>query len=83
MSFPDLTARLEALLGADVAVSFDDGASPSQIRLYRPDPITDGLVRDAIGRARAEFPAEMEAITAVLMSFEGDLGPTRRRVIVD
>lgn len=83
MSFEKLTDRLTDLLGIDVGVTYDDHANPSQIRLYRPDPIADTLVQDAIGRARIEFPEEMKAITAVLISFEDSLGPTRRRVSVD
>lgn len=83
MSFKKLTDRLTDLLGVDVGVTLDDHANPSQLRLYRPDPIADSLVQDVIGRARREFPEEMKAITAVLVSFEGALGPTRRRVAVD
>ncbi len=82
MSIQKLTDRLTALFGADVAVSFDDRDNPSQIRLYRPDPIAESLVHSAIGRARDEFPEEMKAISAVLVSFEDELGPTRRRVAV-
>lgn len=80
MSIDKLTDRLTSLLGVDVAVSFDDREAPSQIRLYRPDPISESLVLSAVDRARQEFPEEMSAISAVLVSFEDDLGPTRRRV---
>lgn len=83
MSYDELAERLTTLLGADVAVSWDDRENPSQIRLWRPDPIDHGLVRTAVGRAREEFPAEMAAITAVLVSYEDSLGTTRRRVDLD
>lgn len=83
MSFQKLSDRLTDLLGIDVGVSYDDHVNPSQIRLYRPDPIADTLVQDAIDRARREFPDQMKAISAVLISYEGSLGPTRRRVTVD
>ncbi len=83
MSHDQLIDRLTSLFGVDVAVTFDDRDNPSQIRLYRPDPISADLVRSAIGRARDEFPEEMRAITAVLVSFEDELGPTRRRVEID
>ncbi|MBV5264471.1 hypothetical protein [Pinisolibacter aquiterrae] len=82
MSFQQLSDRLTDLLGVDVGVTYDDHDNPSQIRLYRPDPIADSLVQDAIGRARQEFPEEMRTISAVLISFEDALGPTRRRVTV-
>lgn len=80
MSLAKLTDRLTTLLGVDVAVTFDDGEAPSQIRLYRPDPISESLVLSAVDRAREEFPEEMKAVSAVFVSFEDDLGPTRRRV---
>lgn len=83
MSYDKLSERLTSLIGADVAVTWDDPENPSQIRLWRPDPIDHALVRTAVGRAREEFPDEMAAITAVLVSYEDALGTTRRRVDID
>jgi hypothetical protein len=83
MSYEKLAERLVGLIGADVSVTWDDGEAPSQIRLWRPDPIDEDLVRSAVGRAREEFPAEMAAISAVLVSYEGGLGRTGRRVALD
>lgn len=77
MSRPDFIARLETFLGSDVAISLDD---PSRLRLWRPDPLTEDLVRTAVARAREEYPDEMAAITAVHVAYEGPLGPTGRRV---
>lgn len=83
MSYDKLRDRLVDLFGVDVAVSFDDAPVPSQIRIWRPDPVSEGLVFDAVERARIEFPAEMAQITAVLVSYENGLGKTRRRVTLD
>lgn len=75
-----LSDRLIALVGSDIHVSFDHPDTPSRIQVYRPDPIAEPLLRQALDRMTSEFPAEMGAITHVFVDFEGDLGRTRRRV---
>lgn len=75
--------RLTKLIGSDVAVTFDDQEAPTSVVIYRHDPITEPLVRSAIVSLREEFPEELRSLSAVLVAFEGDLGPTRRRVVVD
>jgi len=75
--------RLTKLIGSDVAVTFDDQEAPTSVVIYRHDPIAEPLVRSAIDSLRREFPEEMKSLSAVLVAFEGSLGPTRRRVVVD
>ncbi len=82
MSYRIMIHRLNVLVGMDTRVTVDDETRPTQLRFYRQDRLTDELVRDAITRAREEFPDEMDPICDVFVDFHDTLGETRRRVAV-
>jgi hypothetical protein len=76
----ELIRKMRASLGEDVAISFDDDEAPRALHLSRIDPLLDDLVRSAVSSAKRAFPEELSEISAVFVSFEDHLGPTRRRV---
>ncbi len=80
MSNDTLICRLNALVGADTRITVDDEIRPTRLSFHRADRLTDELVRDAITRARDEFPREMAALRNVFVAYRDSLGETRRRV---
>ena len=81
MSYGEIALKLNALVGADTRVTFDDEAAPKELRFYRPDPLSTALVREALAKTAASFPDEMAAISTVFVAFDDSLGVTRRRVV--
>jgi len=81
MSYDEVARILNGLVGSDTRVSFDDPVEPKELRLYRADPLSMELVRDALAKAAARFPGEMAALTTVFVAFDDTLGVTRRRVV--
>lgn len=82
MSQLALVETLRSLVGVDTNVFLDDDLRPTTLRFHRDDRLSDGLVREAIAKARAHFPEELSVLRDVFVDFRDGLGETRRRVEV-
>jgi len=72
--------HLQAALGTDVGISFDDAAAPREVMLYRPDRLSEDFVALALQSLEDTAPDALDQIRAVMVTFETPLGRSRRRV---
>lgn len=79
----DLIAHhLKAMLGVDVGITFDDPGAPREVRIYRPDRLSEDFVALAFQALEETAPQAAGSIETVLVSFETPVGLSRRRVDV-
>ncbi|MCE1237291.1 MAG: hypothetical protein LWW93_13155 [Hyphomicrobiales bacterium] len=80
MNDRSLVEKLRHLVGVDTAIIVDDEHRPTTLSFHRHDRVSDGLVREAIARARQSHPDQLDALRDVFVDFRDGLGATRRRV---
>jgi hypothetical protein len=81
MNISNMIDELKALIGVDASISVDDEDRPSRFDFYRPDRISDDLVREAVGRVATAFPDHDWRSCEYFVSYDENLGRTRRRVV--
>lgn len=82
MTHKPLVDTLREFVGIDTVVTLDHDTRPTRLRFLRDDRLSDGLIREAIDRARRSHPREMSVLADVFVDFRDGLGDTRRRVEV-
>ena len=82
MASTPLVDALRTFVGPDTHITIDDHDRPRMLWFRRDDRLSDGLVREAVDRARRMFPREMSVLDEVFVDFRDGLGDTRRRVEV-
>lgn len=76
----DVIHVLETRIGEDASISIDEDRGGHRLDFYRPDRLSDDLVRDAVARASEVRPDIDWSGWEFFVSYEESLGRTRRRV---
>jgi hypothetical protein len=80
MSAEQIRTHFVRSLGPDVGVSFSNPDNPCEVVLYRPDRLSEPLVRWAFERLQMSAPAAAKQIERLIVSYETRLGRTRRSI---